>query len=244
MNDASKGLDFFDGGGAEISDNSSLLGVGQHQISTPIGAPSNDDSGALGFLSGAMRQAKHPTVAAFHMAFKSLALFVYMFGSWFSSNDVFLFVVIILLLACDFWTVKNVSGRLLVGLRWWNNVKDDGQNQWIFESLDDMSTIGAMDSRIFWSGLYCTPVIWVVFFCVSFLKFQFEWTVMCAVAITLSWANIYGYTQCSKEAKKQTSSGRRLCGEALSSGFFCLWKWSGGGYGRWFSQHIGWFCYD
>lgn len=26
------------------------------------------------------------------------------------------------LLAFDFWTVKNVSGRLLVGLRWWNKV--------------------------------------------------------------------------------------------------------------------------
>jgi len=22
--------------------------------------------------------------------------------------------------ALDFWTVKNVSGRLLVGLRWWS----------------------------------------------------------------------------------------------------------------------------
>ncbi len=28
----------------------------------------------------------------------------------------------VLLLAFDFWTVKNVSGRLLVGLRWWNEV--------------------------------------------------------------------------------------------------------------------------
>ena len=167
-------------------------------------------------LSGAFRQAKHPTVAAFHIAFKTAALFVYMFGSWFSSNDVFLFVIIILLLACDFWTVhnvltssclaslkcldrfkvKNVSGRLLVGLRWWNCVKDDGKNEWIFESLDDMSKIGAMDSRIFWSGLYVTPVIWIVFLFACVFKFQFEWVVMCAVAITLSWANIYGYTQC------------------------------------------------
>ena len=25
-------------------------------------------------------------------------------------------------------------GRLLVGLRWWNDVKDDGSNVWVFES--------------------------------------------------------------------------------------------------------------
>ncbi len=44
------------------------------------------------------------------------------------------FICCILLLAFDFWTVKNVSGRLLVGLRWWNEVKEDGTNVWVFES--------------------------------------------------------------------------------------------------------------
>jgi len=39
-----------------------------------------------------------------------------------------------LLLAFDFWTVKNVSGRLMVGLRWWNKIEEDGTSTWIFES--------------------------------------------------------------------------------------------------------------
>ena len=54
-----------------------------------------------------------------------------------------------LLLALDFWTVKNVSGRLLVGLRWRNEVLQaaiqaiafnnsqvsaDGTAKWVFES--------------------------------------------------------------------------------------------------------------
>jgi hypothetical protein len=98
-----------------------------------------------------------------------------------------------------FWCrvqVKNVSGRLLVGLRWWNNVKEDGTNEWIFESLEDMSQIGYMDSRIFWWSLYVTPAIWAVFCFVSLLKFDLSWCVMCSIAITLSSANIYGYTKC------------------------------------------------
>ena len=33
--------------------------------------------------------------------------------------------------------VKNVSGRLLVGLRWWNEVTDEGSN-WRFESLAEV----------------------------------------------------------------------------------------------------------
>jgi len=41
-----------------------------------------------------------------------------------------------MLLAFDFWTVKNISGRLLVGLRWWNEINEDGTNSWLFESKD------------------------------------------------------------------------------------------------------------
>lgn len=34
----------------------------------------------------------------------------------------------------DFWLVKNITGRLLVGLRWWNYIDDDGQSHWMFEN--------------------------------------------------------------------------------------------------------------
>ena len=46
------------------------------------------------------------------------------------------FVVCVLLLAFDFWTVKNVSGRLMVGLRWWSEVQDDGSQHWRFEAQE------------------------------------------------------------------------------------------------------------
>ena len=32
---------------------------------------------------------------------------------------------------------KNISGRLLVGLRWWNETTDEGSN-WRFESLEEV----------------------------------------------------------------------------------------------------------
>lgn len=34
----------------------------------------------------------------------------------------------------DFWAVKNITGRLLVGLRWWNFVDNEGNNHWRYES--------------------------------------------------------------------------------------------------------------
>ena len=38
------------------------------------------------------------------------------------------------MLSFDFWVVKNVTGRLLVGLRWWNYIDEDGKSQWMFEA--------------------------------------------------------------------------------------------------------------
>jgi hypothetical protein len=64
------------------------------------------------------------------------ALAFYILCSIFVQNFVIQFVVTVLLIALDFWTVKNVSGRILVGLRWWNEVSDQGESVWHYESLD------------------------------------------------------------------------------------------------------------
>ena len=70
----------------------------------------------------------------FHLAFRILAIVVYLLCGWFSNSFVTSFVIIVVLLSIDFWTVKNISGRLLVGLRWWNYVDEDGESHWVFES--------------------------------------------------------------------------------------------------------------
>ena len=31
---------------------------------------------------------------------------------------------------------QNVAGRILVGLRYWNQVDEDGESYWVFESRD------------------------------------------------------------------------------------------------------------
>lgn len=41
--------------------------------------------------------------------------------------DVITFIFVIILSALDFWTVKNVTGRLLVGLRWWSDYDEKGE---------------------------------------------------------------------------------------------------------------------
>jgi hypothetical protein len=118
-----------------------------------------------------------------------------------------MFVVCIILLACDFWTVKNVSGRLLVGLRWWSYVREDGSNEWIFESLEDTAELSPLDSRIFWGALYSAPTCWVLLFVIGLLRLQIEYLPVVCAAILMSGANIIGYVKCSNSAKaKQLAS--------------------------------------
>ena len=148
-------------------------------------------------------QSKHPGTVFFHLFFKALALFLYIFGSWFTSNFIFVFVLCIIFLAFDFWTVKNVSGRLLVGLRWWSYVKEDGSNEWTFESLEDMAEITYFDSRIFWGALYLTPLAWGFLFVVGLLRLKFEYLPIVIAAIFLSMANIIGYMKCSNSAQNR-----------------------------------------
>lgn len=94
----------------------------------------NESNSVIG--SWILNQSKHPSAVILHLLFKSAALLMYMFGSWFTTSFIFTFVICIILLAFDFWVVKNISGRLLVGLRWWSYVREDGSNDWIFESLE------------------------------------------------------------------------------------------------------------
>ncbi|RLN73632.1 hypothetical protein BBJ28_00004921 [Nothophytophthora sp. Chile5] len=169
----------------------------------------------------AVTAAKHPVAAFFHLFFKvidadvitvpssashGLALAMYLFGGIFISSYVFIFVVCILLLAFDFWTVKNVTGRLLVGLRWWNRINEDGTSEWVFESHEDMTEIDPLDSRVFWTGLYGSPALWMLLLIVAVLKFNVQWALIVLVAVALSGANIIGYTRCKKDAKQKMQS--------------------------------------
>ena len=106
---------------------------------------------------------------------------------WFSDSFVSSFVAIILLLSLDFWTVKNITGRIMTGLRWsvlsfpvkgrrmdvnsglslsvfrWNYIDDSGASVWVFEQSEqeDQPKFSKAEVQIFWAGLVVYPVLWV-----------------------------------------------------------------------------------
>jgi len=200
-----------DGFGDDEMDGGRLnpIGVGGSSSGGSYGYSGDEGGGSSSSGIGGfsyLKFSKHPTTLVFHVLFKAVALFFYIFGGMFTSSFVLTFVFCIILLAFDFWTVKNVSGRLLVGLRWWSVVKEDGSNEWVFESLEDMSEISQFDSRIFWGTLYATPVIWSLLFLIGTLRLKFEYLPIVIAAIAMSGANVVGYYKCSNVASERMQS--------------------------------------
>ena len=71
-----------------------------------------------------------------HFGIKLLAMISYFLLNLFVNNMVLVYIVVLILVIVDFWVVKNITGRKLVGLRWWNMIKEDGTEEWIYESQD------------------------------------------------------------------------------------------------------------
>ncbi|XP_048187731.1 Golgi apparatus membrane protein TVP23 homolog A isoform X2 [Perognathus longimembris pacificus] len=149
----------------------------------------------------AFRKAKirHPLATFFHLFFRVSAIVTYVGCDWFNSSFVGCFVTVLLLLAFDFWSVKNITGRLLVGLRWWNQIDEDGRSHWVFEarkvSPQHMATTEA-EARIFWLGLIICPLIWMVFFFTTLFSLKLKWLALVVAGISLQAANLYGYILC------------------------------------------------
>ncbi|KAI5097516.1 hypothetical protein C0J45_12825 [Silurus meridionalis] len=140
---------------------------------------------------------QHPFASFFHLFFRVSAILVYL-CELFSSSFIACMVTIILLLSCDFWTVKNVTGRLLVGLRWWNQVDENGKSHWVFESRKETNRqiVSSAESRIFWLGLIVCPILWVFFVFSTLFSFKIKWLAVVIMGVVLQWANLYGYIRC------------------------------------------------
>ena len=176
----------------------------------------NEEEGTVQTI---LRKSSHPTVAVFHVGFKIAAIVSYLLLGLITQNFVIQFVVTVTLLSFDFWTTKNVTGRLLVGLRWWHEVdEEDGITQrWRFETVEDRENLNVVDDRIFWWTLYINPILWVGLGIICILKFNISSLLMVVIALILSGANIIGYYKCNRDATERIKSyiGKTMLGHAM-----------------------------
>ena len=116
--------------------------------------------------------------------------------------SVLIFILTLLLLSADFYYLKNIAGRRLVGLRWWNEVDiASGDSHWVFESAEGRGESGnRTDSRFFWIALYAQPAWWVLI------------TVWSIITLKVTWLSIIG-TFYLRFAPSRPSFARTLFGQ-------------------------------
>ncbi|KAJ8520946.1 hypothetical protein ONZ45_g2338 [Pleurotus djamor] len=90
-------------------------------------------------IAGIFRQSAHPLALFFLFIFRITAIVVYIMCGWVTDNYVLSTVVVVVLLAMDFWNCRNVSGRTLVD--------EDGESYWVFESRDPSRPANPIDSK-------------------------------------------------------------------------------------------------
>ena len=145
-----------------------------------------------------IKKSKSPQVALITVSIKLLAIIFFLFFNIFTSNEALVMIIVILLIAADFWYTKNISGRILVGLRWWNNYDPNTQeNKWIFESKNEIKESN-IDRKTFWFSLYGFAAIWLILFVWECIMFNFTWAFLCLISLVICGTNVFGFFRCSK----------------------------------------------
>ncbi|RZC22072.1 Golgi apparatus membrane protein-like protein ECHIDNA, partial [Glycine soja] len=110
---------------------------------------------------------------------KAAALSFYILSALFIDNFVIIFVMTVLLAALDFWLVKNASGRILVVIR------PDEQERFMAFLVNALPYIA-----------------WTMLAIFSLIRLQADYLLVVGVCLTLSIANIVGFTKCQIDTKK------------------------------------------
>ena len=112
--------------------------------------------------------------------------------------------IVVLIGLCDFWMTKNISGRFLAGLRWYNLLKSETNTEiWVFEGKKENDS-NMINRSIFWYSLYINDIIWIVLFIWEFIRLRFDWSFICLILIIFSFTNTYGFYKSSKIQQKGT----------------------------------------
>jgi hypothetical protein len=118
--------------------------------------------------------------------------------------SILIFILTVVLLSIDFYYLKNIAGRRLVGLRWWNEVDPQtGDTHWVFESADpETRNINATDRRFFWLALYLQPALWLamgivaIVKIISFINFTPIWLTLVGTFVPRETASITNPWDC------------------------------------------------
>lgn len=145
-------------------------------------------------------KSSHPLMLLLHLTGKCAPIVFYLIGSLFLSFTAH-FILVVLLVAFDFYFTKNISGRRLVQLRWWYDPSTKSTTTFTFESYKQYApgpAINPIDSKLFWWSIYLAPAVWIVFGVLCVLGLKIFYLLLVIVAIVLTGMNAYGFRNCER----------------------------------------------
>ena len=117
-------------------------------------------------------------VVVFTVLFKVVSVIFYLLFNVFLKDDILLFIIVILLTALDFYTVKNISGRLLIGMRWWTEIDlSTGLENWHFESHENTFQPVPAHSNLFWSSQLFITIFWLLIAFLNLISLKLYWVI-------------------------------------------------------------------
>jgi Eukaryotic protein of unknown function (DUF846) len=92
----------------------------------------------------------HFGVLMFLIIFKAAPIIIYILSGLVDSV-ILVISLTTLLAALDFWFLKNICGRKMVGLRWSRKILADGTDTYDYICSVDESTVNKVDKFFFWT---------------------------------------------------------------------------------------------
>ena len=161
----------------------------------------NEDNSIINYYN----KSSHPIISSLHLLFKLINIILFIFQGLLIKSDSIGIIFIIIIGSCDFWYTKNISGRFLVGLRWSNKIKENGNEVWIYESKNE-ENMNKSDTYIFWTCLYISNAFWIFCSFWEFIRFKFISFSVSFVLLIFNSSNLFGYLKCSKIQRQKIES--------------------------------------
>ena len=150
------------------------------------------------------KKSTYPMISLLTVLIKLASIISFFLFSIFLSNEAIIMFIVVLIGLCDLWMTKNISGRFLAGLRWYNLLKSETNTEiWVFEGKKENDS-NMINRSIFWYSLYINDIIWIVLFIWEFIRLRFDWSFICLILIIFSFTNTYGFYKSSKIQQKGT----------------------------------------
>ena len=146
-----------------------------------------------------------PVLSSSYIVFKTAPILIYLLAYSFGSFTN-ITILLIIIKSMEFYTVQNIFGRKLVGLRW-SYDKDFKYESFKQYGLEDFGN--PLDKIIFWYGMYLPIALWLVFCITTLFCFKFIYFFIVLYCLFLEVYQYYGFRGCyyhkdesSNEAKQ------------------------------------------